>query len=51
MLLQFFGKQYLDYKERVPTGLPFIKGYSGDATRFIRKYKMTSSRTSELVII
>jgi len=26
-LLNFFGNQYLDYQKRVPTGLPFIKGF------------------------
>lgn len=26
-LIRFFGKDYLDYKERVATGLPFLKGY------------------------
>ncbi|GAB1289298.1 Protein-S-isoprenylcysteine O-methyltransferase [Apodemus speciosus] len=25
-LIHFFGDEYLDYKKRVPTGLPFIKG-------------------------
>ena len=33
MLILFFGKQYLDYRKKVPTGLPFIKGYSGDTER------------------
>ena len=35
MLLQFFGNEYLDYSRRVPTGLPFIKGYSGNAEELI----------------
>lgn len=26
-LLNFFGYDYMDYQKRVPTGLPFIKGY------------------------
>jgi len=26
-LINFFGKQYFDYQKRVPTGIPFIKGY------------------------
>ncbi len=26
-LLKFFGKDYNDYKEKVPSGIPFIKGY------------------------
>ncbi|KAM4702736.1 protein-S-isoprenylcysteine O-methyltransferase [Rhinophrynus dorsalis] len=25
-LIHFFGEQYLEYKKKVPTGLPFIKG-------------------------
>lgn len=25
-LIHFFGDEYLEYKKRVPTGLPFIKG-------------------------
>ena len=27
-LLHFFGNQYVLYKKKVPTGLPFIRGYS-----------------------
>ena len=27
MLISFFGRDYTDYQKRVPTGLPFIKGY------------------------
>ncbi|XP_044727476.1 protein-S-isoprenylcysteine O-methyltransferase isoform X2 [Chrysoperla carnea] len=27
MLLNFFGEQYYEYQQKVPTGLPFIKGY------------------------
>jgi protein-S-isoprenylcysteine O-methyltransferase len=26
-LLNFFGDQYYQYQQKVPTGLPFIKGY------------------------
>lgn len=26
-LLNFFGDQYYEYQQKVPTGLPFIKGY------------------------
>ena len=26
-LLNFFGEDYLDYQKKVPTGIPFIKGY------------------------
>ena len=26
-LLNFFGSSYLEYQKRVPTGLPFIKGF------------------------
>nr|CAG4652128.1 EOG090X0CFU [Triops cancriformis] len=26
-LLNFFGEEYIQYQNRVPTGLPFIKGY------------------------
>ncbi|KAH9495083.1 hypothetical protein Btru_018117 [Bulinus truncatus] len=26
-LLNFFGEDYLDYQKRVPTGIPFIRGY------------------------
>jgi protein-S-isoprenylcysteine O-methyltransferase len=26
-LIKFFGKQYLNYQKRVPTGIPFVKGY------------------------
>ncbi|XP_002130716.2 uncharacterized protein LOC100180736 isoform X1 [Ciona intestinalis] len=27
-LLNFFGQQYLDYKKKVPSGIPFVCGYS-----------------------
>jgi protein-S-isoprenylcysteine O-methyltransferase len=30
MLLNFFGKAYVDYQRRVGTGLPFIRGYRVD---------------------
>ena len=26
-LLNFFGEEYLEYKKKVGTGIPFIKGY------------------------
>lgn len=26
-LLNFFGEEYFNYQQQVPTGLPFIKGY------------------------
>lgn len=26
-LLSFFGEDYVEYQKKVPTGLPFIKGY------------------------
>nr|CAG4641163.1 EOG090X0CFU [Eulimnadia texana] len=26
-LIHFFGKEYVEYQKKVPTGLPFIKGY------------------------
>lgn len=26
-LLNFFGSKYYDYQQKVPTGIPFIKGY------------------------
>lgn len=26
-LIQFFGDEYVEYKRRVPTGIPFIKGF------------------------
>lgn len=29
-LLNFFGKEYQDYQQTVPTGLPFISGYKID---------------------
>lgn len=29
-LLNFFGEEYYQYQQRVPTGLPFIKGYKMD---------------------
>ena len=29
LLIHFFGQEYLDYKSRVGTGLPFIRGYTG----------------------
>lgn len=29
-LLNFFGKEYQDYQQDVPTGLPFISGYKID---------------------
>ena len=29
-LLNFFGEQYSDYQRRVPSGLPFIRGYRLD---------------------
>ena len=35
MLLLFFGREYVDYSRRVPTGLPFIKGYSGDVEELL----------------
>ena len=27
LLIQFFGDEYVEYKRRVPTGIPFIKGF------------------------
>ena len=27
MLVQFFGSKYLNYKQAVPTGLPYINGF------------------------
>lgn len=29
-LLNFFGEDYIHYQEKVPTGLPYIKGYKLD---------------------
>ncbi|XP_063708224.1 protein-S-isoprenylcysteine O-methyltransferase [Culicoides brevitarsis] len=29
-LLNFFGEEYYQYQQKVPTGLPFIKGYKTD---------------------
>lgn len=26
-LIKFFGKEYIDFQKRVPTGIPFVKGY------------------------
>lgn len=26
-LLNFFGEEYYNYQQRVPTGIPFIRGY------------------------
>lgn len=43
MLLVFFGKQYLDYKKKVPTGLPFIKGYSGDTERLLLQHRVMTN--------
>ena len=28
MLISFFGRDYVEYQKRVPTGLPFIRGYA-----------------------
>lgn len=46
MLLQFFGKEYLEYRKKVPTGLPFITGYSGDVEQLIA-YHTLSTRGSD----
>ncbi len=35
-LLQFFGEDYEKYQKKVPTGIPFIKGYP--ATRFMTPF-------------
>uniref|UniRef100_A0A182T5X7 Uncharacterized protein n=1 Tax=Anopheles maculatus TaxID=74869 RepID=A0A182T5X7_9DIPT len=29
-LLNFFGEEYIQYQERVPSGLPFIRGFRHD---------------------
>ena len=37
LLIYFFGKDYLDYRRRVGTGLPFIEGYSGKLPPYLQE--------------
>lgn len=45
-LVLFFGVDYIEYKKRVGTGIPFIEGYPMDKALLLLQYRTPDSRIS-----